>query len=151
MKPTLFLRSAAVLTFLHAVLHTIGGVFSKPDPGSGTVVMEAMKANRFLLVNVMRSYADLYRGMGLMVTIFLTVEALVFWQLASMAKIDAHRLRPILATFAVAYLVLAVNSYAYFFIAPILNEILIAACLGLAIFTTTRNPNEEAASRKVSE
>jgi hypothetical protein len=137
MKPTLFLRSAAALTFLHAVLHTIGGVFSKPDPGPGTVAMEAMTANRFLLVNVMRSYADLYRGMGLMVTIFLTVEALLFWQLASMAKTDAHRLRPILATFAVAYLALAVNSYTYFFIAPVLNEILIAVCLAVAYATAT--------------
>jgi hypothetical protein len=32
-KPVLFLRVAAVLTFLHAVLHTIGGVFGKVGPG----------------------------------------------------------------------------------------------------------------------
>jgi hypothetical protein len=135
MKPTLFLRIASILTLIHAVLHTIGGVFSTPDPGPGTVAMEAMKANQFLLFGHMRSYADFYRGMGLTVTVFLAVEALVFWQFASMAKTDAHRLRPILATFAVAYLVLAVNSYAYFFIAPVLNEILIAVCLMMAYAT----------------
>jgi len=33
MKPALFLRIAAVLTFVHAVLHTIGGVLAEPDPG----------------------------------------------------------------------------------------------------------------------
>ena len=35
--------------------------------------------------------------MGLGVTIFLTVEAIVFWQLGTLAKTDAARLRPILA------------------------------------------------------
>ena len=34
MKPVVFLRIASVLTFIHSVLHTIGGVFSGPDPGS---------------------------------------------------------------------------------------------------------------------
>lgn len=33
MRPTLFLRIAAVSTFIHAALHTIGGVFGKPSPG----------------------------------------------------------------------------------------------------------------------
>jgi hypothetical protein len=31
--------------------------------------------------------------------------------------------------------VLAVNSYAYFFLGPVIAEIIIAACLGLAIVT----------------
>jgi hypothetical protein len=44
--------------------------------------------------------------------------------------------RPILATFLVAYAVLAVNSYAYFFLGPVLAEIFIAACLGMAIVTS---------------
>jgi hypothetical protein len=145
MKPTLFLRAASILTLIHAVLHTIGGVFSTPDPGPGTVAMEAMKANQFLLVGHMRSYADFYRGMGLAVTIFLTVEALLFWLMGSLAKTDAPRLRPILAAFLVAYVALAVNSYTYFFIAPVINEILIALCLGLAILTVSSQTTGRAA------
>src|SRR5579872_1014816 len=43
MKPTLFLRIAAVLTFIHSVLHTIGGVFSNPDPGISATTWAAMK------------------------------------------------------------------------------------------------------------
>ena len=31
MKPVIYLRAASLLTLLHAVLHTIGGVFGKPD------------------------------------------------------------------------------------------------------------------------
>jgi hypothetical protein len=135
MKPTLCLRSAAVLTFIHAALHTIGGVFGEAGPGPATVAVQAMKMNQFLLMGHTRSFWDFYRGMGLGVTISLTAEAVLFWQLGSLANTNAPRLRPILATFLFAYGVLAVNSYAYFFLGPVIAEILIAACLGLAIVT----------------
>jgi hypothetical protein len=134
-KPVLFLRIAAVLTLIHAVLHTIGGVFGKVEPGPAAVAVEAMKANQFLLMGYIRSFWDFYRGMGLTVTVFLVAEAVVFWQLGSLARTDARRLRPIVGTFLVAYAALAVNSYTYFFLGPVIVEILIAACLGLAILT----------------
>ena len=134
-KPVIFLRIASVLTLIHAALHTIGGVFSSPDPGPATVAVEAMKANHFLLMGNMRSYWEFYRGMGLMVTIFLTFEAVVFWQLSSLARTDAKRMRPILATFAVAYLAMAVNSQIYFFLAPVIVEMMIAILLVLAFVT----------------
>jgi hypothetical protein len=73
--------------------------------------------------------------MGLAATISLTAEAILFWQLSSLAKTDPQRLRPIMATFLVAYAVFAVNSYTYFFLGPVIAEILIAACLALALVT----------------
>jgi uncharacterized membrane protein YjdF len=133
MKPALFLRIASVLTFIHAVLHTIGGVFGKVPPGPAAVAIEAMKTNQFLLMGHMRSFWDFHRGFGLGFTIFLTAEAVLFWQLGSLAKTDPQRLRPIMVTFLVAYTVLAMNSYTYFFLAPVITEILIAACLASAI------------------
>jgi hypothetical protein len=135
MKPVLFLRIAAVLTSIHAVLHTIGGVFGEAGPGPATIAVEAMKANQFLLMGHTRSYWEFYRGMGLAVTILLTAEAVLFWLLGSLAKTEARRLRPIVGTFLVGYAAMAVNSYAYFFLAPVIVESLIAACLGLAIVT----------------
>ncbi len=135
MKPTLFLRIASVLTLIHSALHTIGGVFGKPSPGIATTTMETMKANAFSALGVTRTYFDFFRGMGLAVTIFLTIEAIVFWQLGTLAKTDAVRLRPILATFLVGYLAMTVNSYFYFFAGPVVAELLIAACLGIAIAT----------------
>ena len=136
MKPVLFLRVAAILTSIQAVLHTLGGVFGKPGTGPATVAVQAMKMNQFLLMGHTRSFWDFYRGLGLGVTISLTAEAVLFWQLSSAAKTDARRVRPILATFLVAYAVLAVNSYAYFFLGPVLAEIFIAGCLGMAIVTS---------------
>jgi hypothetical protein len=43
------------------------------------------------------------------------------------------RLRPVLATFFIGYLAAAVVSHRYFFAGPVITEILIALCLGLAI------------------
>jgi hypothetical protein len=135
MKPVLFLRIASVLTLIHSVLHTIGGVFGKPDPGIAAATEAIMKANQFVVFGLTRTYFDFYRGMGLGVTIFLTAEAIVFWQLGELAKRDALRLRPAITTFTIAYLVFAMNSYVYFFYMPVIVEILIAACLAVAIVT----------------
>lgn len=133
MKPVIFLRIAAVAALVHAVLHTIGGVFGSPDPGPASAAVQAMKMNLFPLMGNTRSYWDFYRGFGLAVTIFLTAEAVVFWQLAALAKTDARRLRPILLALLAGYVALAVNSYAYFFLGPVIAELFIVACLGLAI------------------
>jgi hypothetical protein len=133
MRPVIFLRIASVLTLTHAALHTIGGVFGGAAPGVQQATVVVMKANEFMVMGVTRSYWDFYRGFGLVVSVFLTLEAVVFWQLGSLAKTDALRLRPVLATFLVGYLCAAVVSYRYFFAAPVITEILIALCLGLAI------------------
>jgi hypothetical protein len=133
MKPALPLRIAAVLAFIHAVLHTIGGVFGKTSPGPAAMVVATMKANPIQVLGVTRTLWDFYHGMGLGVTIALTAESIIFWQLATLAKTIAPRLRPILATFLVAYLALAVNSYRYFFAGPVIAEIFIAACFAWAI------------------
>jgi hypothetical protein len=138
MRATIFLRIASVLTFVHAALHTIGGVLGGAAPGVQQATVAVMKANEFPVMGVMRSYGDFYLGLGLVVGVFLTMEAIVFWQLGSLAKTDALRLRPVLATFLVGYLCAAVVSYRYFFAAPVITEILIALCLGLAVSSAGR-------------
>lgn len=151
MKPAIFLRIASVLTLIHAIAHTIGGVFGKPQPGAAAMVVETMQSNRFPVMGVTRSYADFYLGMGLGVTILLTMEGLVFWLLASLAKSDAARLRPILGVFMVGYLAFAVNSLLFFFSIPVIVELLIAACLAMAIITAkpvSREANVTAARLK---
>ena len=135
MKTVVFLRIAAVLTLIHAVLHTVGGVFGKPAPGVATVIAASMRT-RFPVFGVMRSYADFYLGLGLGISIFLTVEGIAFWIMASIAKSgDARRLRPLIAVFVITYLAMAANSFLFFFAGPVVVEILIAACLVAAIFT----------------
>jgi DMSO/TMAO reductase YedYZ heme-binding membrane subunit len=134
-KSVLFLRIASVLTLIHAVLHTVGGVFGNVPPGPASVAALAMKTNEFVALGETRSFWEFYRGMGLAVSIFLTAESVVFWLLASLARRDAVRLRPVLAVFAIAYVVFAVDSYFYFFLAPVVTELLIAGCLVAAMVT----------------
>lgn len=74
-------------------------------------------------------------GFGLGITIFLTLEALVFWLLASRVQTEGAKLRPVLLVFALGYLALAANSFRFFFLAPVINELLIVLCLVLAIAT----------------
>jgi len=134
MKPVLYLRIASILTLIHAVLHTIGGVFGKPPSGQAAMIAASMRY-RFEVFGVMRSYADFYRGMGLGITIALTMDAAVLWLLASLANSDSSRLRPILAVFLMGYLAFALNSFTYFFSGPVIAELLIVFCLGAAIVT----------------
>lgn len=135
MKPTLFLRAASVLTLIHAILHTVGGVFGEPMPGVAAMVAKTMQDNRFPVLGVTRSYSDFYFGMGVGITISLTVEAALLWQLGALAKSDAARLRPFIAVLMVGFLGFSVNSYLYFFYGPVLAELLIAVCLAFAITT----------------
>jgi hypothetical protein len=87
MKPTLFLRIASVLTLIHCILHTFGGVLAAPRNGAEEVsVIETMKSHRFDVMDSMRSYWDFFFGYGLFVTIALLVQALLFWQLSRLAK-----------------------------------------------------------------
>jgi hypothetical protein len=94
-KPVVFLRIAVALTFIHAILHTVGGVFGRIELGAATIAVQAMKANQVLLVGHVRSFWDFYRGLGLAATISLTSESIVFWQLAFLAKTEAGRVRPL--------------------------------------------------------
>ncbi len=133
MKTTLFLRIASVLTFIQAMLHTIGGVFGKPSPGVAATVYAAMRAGRFPVFGVMRSYADFDFGLGLGITIFLTITTILLWQLGSLARTDAARLRPLLAVLMLGFFAFAIDSLLYFFALPVITELLIAACIAAAI------------------
>jgi hypothetical protein len=134
MKAVIYIRIAAVLTLIHAVLHTIGGVFGSISAGPEAVAVAAMKSNQFMALGNLRTFWEFYMGMGLAVSIFLTMESVVLWLLASLARSRAAQLRPILIVFALGYLAFAIDSFRYFFLAPVIVEILIALCLvGAAI------------------
>lgn len=137
MKAAVLLRIASVLTFIHAVLHTVGGVFGKTPPGSASVALAAMRANEFAFMGAMRTYWDFQRGLGLAVTIFLTMEAIVFWLLASVVRRNGTGLRPVLAIFALGYLAFAADSMAYFFTMAAVMEVVIATLLSWAAVTCT--------------
>ncbi len=134
MKLSLFLRIASVLTFIHCVLHTVGGVFGSPTHGQEEVaIIDAMKSRRFEWLGSMRSYWDFFFGYGLIVTLALLVEAILLWQLAMYAKANPGWVRPIAALLLFNFVAMSIVSWKYFFIAPAVTEVLIAACIAIAL------------------
>jgi hypothetical protein len=151
MKPLTLVRIAAVFALIHAVLHTIGGVFGKINPGPEAIAVAAMKANHFLAFGNLRTFWDFYMGLGFGVTIFLTMEAMVLWLLAPLTASHGEKLRPPLAAFAIGYLIFAVDSFRYFFLGPVVVEVLIAVCLFAAVAAIRRGAAVPALEDRLTE
>jgi len=136
MRTTLYLRIASVLAIIHAILHTIGGVLSKPNNGAPEIaVIEAMKSRSFNVMGSMRTYWDFFYGYGWILGITLLVQGILFWQLATIAKTNAAPIRPIMLLFCINFVATTILAWKYFFIAPAVTEILIAAFLAAAYFS----------------
>ena len=138
MKTSTLLRVAGVLMFLYFVGHTAGAPWTPGEGASDMAVVEAMKDDHFAVVGVSRSYWDFYFGFGLIVSVMQLMQAVVLWQLGTLAKTDAARLRPIIAVFCLSLFVNAVLSWLYFFAIPVVMAVLIAICLALAFVSAKR-------------
>lgn len=129
------MRIAAILSLINGVGHTIG-VFSSPKHGAQEIaLLEDMKSHHFDVMGSVRSYWDFLFGYGLFITIGLLVQAILFWQLAAFAKTNPAWTRPIVALFFFNCIGVAIVSWKYFFIGPVVAQLLIAACLGVAFVT----------------
>lgn len=140
MKARIFLRIAAVLVAIQAVLHTIGGVFGKPLPGPSSVAYAAMKANHFQVMGLDRSYWLFFIGFGLCMTVSMVLDAAVFWLLGGMTEGAGLKLRPILAVFTAGYAALTVLASMFFFPIPAIWSLVVVACLLAATITLKAAP-----------
>jgi hypothetical protein len=136
--PTL-LRIASIVSLVLAAGHTLGGMQSWSPPGE-TAVLQAMRSFRFDAGGVSRTYWDFYIGFGLSISVFLLAQAVVLWQLATLAKRDLVQVRPILVVFLIAVIANAVLSWKFFFPVPLVLAIAIAACLGLTLASARSRP-----------
>jgi hypothetical protein len=138
MKTATLIRVAAIITLLYCAGHTAGMPWT-PVRGTGeTAVIEAMKSHRFDTEGASRTYWDFYFGFGVAITFFLMFQAVVLWLLALLAKTDPFRLRPIIGSFAVAFLLNAAVAWKYFPVVPSALAVAIAVTLGLAFFTAAK-------------
>ena len=139
MKSSTFLRIASIITLLYFAGHTSGAPWT-PDEGAGAVpVLEAMKSHSFEVVGSTRTYWDFYFGFGLIISLYLLMQSVVLWQLGSLAKTDAFRVRPIVASFFLAFIVNTVLAWRYFFVIPLVMSVAISVCLALAFVTAGRS------------
>jgi hypothetical protein len=93
-----------------------------------------MRSFHFDAAGVSRTYLDFYLGFGYMVGIYLLTQAVALWQLASMAKADPIRVRPLLGSFFLASVVSALLAWRFIFLVPVVSFTAVAICLGLAFF-----------------
>ncbi len=94
-----------------------------------------MKSQAFNVMGSMRTYWDFFYAYGWLLGLALLVEGILFWQLATIAKTNAAPIRPIIMLFCINFLITTVIAWKYFFIAPAVTEILIAAFLAAAYFS----------------
>jgi hypothetical protein len=134
MKPALLLRIASIITLLFAVGHTLGGAQSW-SPAGETDVLRAMRSYHFDAGGVSRSYLDFYLGLGFTVSVYLLLQAVLLWQLATIAKVDSVRTRPLIVSFFLASVVSAFLSWKFILAVPAIFCVVIAACLALAFYS----------------
>jgi hypothetical protein len=135
MRPSLPLRLASALAFIQSVAHTALLLSYVPTHGPAEAsVVEAMKRHRFDFGGFSdHSYWDMYIGYGLFAAINCLIEAVLFWQLASLTRNDPTRARPLMALFFFANLGYAAMVWRYFFAIPLIFDLAIALCLAAAL------------------
>jgi hypothetical protein len=137
MKAFHFLRIAAVLTLLYCAGHTSGMPWTPYTGPEAASVLETMKGHSFAEQGFQGTYWDLYIGFGLVISLYLLLQAALLWQVASLAKTDARRVRPIVVSFLLALVINVVLSWRYFFIVPVVLGGLIVICLASALVLAT--------------
>ena len=136
MSTALWLRVASVWALLFTAGHTMG---ARKDwsPFGDSDVLKAMRNVRFDFQGVSRTYLDFYVGFGYTLSVFLLLQAVVLWQLATIAKTQAALVRPIVATFALASLTSALITWKFIFPVPAAFGAILTVMLALAYFATS--------------
>lgn len=140
MNPVWLLRIASVFSLLYCAGHTSGMPWMSPDGPETAALTESMKQYRFDMMGATRTVWDFHVGFGLVISVDLLLQAVALWMLATMAKSDAPRIRPLIALFAIASVANAVLVGRHFFVIPLVTATAIAICLGLAFLAARPKP-----------
>ena len=133
MTTTLLLRIASVISLVFAAGHTSGGL-QKWSPMGENDVLKAMTAVHFDTMGVNRSYLDFFLGFGWSISVLMVLQAILLWQIASLARSDPARVRPMIATFAIATLATGVIAWRFIFPIPALFSGALVIVLAAAYF-----------------
>jgi len=128
---TLLLRIASVISLIFTAGHTMGGL-RKWSPMGDNAVLKAMTDVRFDTMGANRSYLDFFMGFGWSLSVFMVMQTILLWQLASLARIDPARLRPMIAVIALATVASGVIAWRFIFPVPAVFSGVLALALALA-------------------
>ena len=137
MSPSLLYRIASVLLVLFGLGHQLG--FRRVDPRWGVdSAIGALKSTQFQVQGMTRTYWDFFSGFGFFVTVLLFFAAILAFELAGLSRETLRTLGIVTWAFALAFVVITLLTWRYFFIAPLVFSSLVALCLVLAAWSAAR-------------
>ena len=119
MTAAVFLRIASIISLVFTVGHTLGGR-QEWSPMGDNEVLKAMTTVRFDTMGANRSYLDFFMGFGWSISVAMLLQSVLLWRLASLARADPARVRPMVAAFAVATVVSGIIAWRFIFPLPAL-------------------------------
>jgi hypothetical protein len=136
MRTTVLLRTASIIAFLFVAGHALGGL-SHWSPIGPTPVLDTMRTFHFDVMGVSRSYLDFYLGFGHGLTVFMLLQAVLLWQLASAARANRALVRPMVVAITIASAASTIVTLVFLFPLPavfglVLTLVLAAACVAKA-------------------
>jgi hypothetical protein len=137
MKASTFYRIAAVLLLLFAAVHTLG--FRQSDPAWGLeALLSSMRSIHFDVLGFNRTYWDFFVGAGFSAGVLYLFAAILAWQLARLPAETLALMRVTAWAFAVCFAAVAVVSWVYLFIIPVVFSIAITVCLTAAAWISSK-------------
>jgi len=146
---TVWLRIASAISLIFTAGHTIGGL-SQWSPIGDNPVLKSMADMRFDVMGANRSYLDFFMGFGWSLSVFMLMETILLWQLASMASTEPARVRPMIAVIALATVGSGVIAWRFIFPIPVVFSAVLAVVLGVAYVTTQQQKQPSAAVGKTN-
>ena len=114
MLPKILLRVAAVLMFIHGILHTIGFTSWKTDANRQDVV-KAMNGPKLPFMGASRNIAEFYDGFGYASTIALLLMASLLWVVSGELLSNVTLSKKVILILAFALLFWGADELIYFF------------------------------------
>lgn len=115
MTPKLFIRTSAILIFIHLLGHTMGHLSWDDETGPLFSVVKEMKSHSAEFMGATKSLADYYNGYSLMIFGLFGMTILVLWILSNHSTTNQKLVRQILYPVGIAYLFFGIAEYLYFF------------------------------------
>jgi len=137
MRTTIWLRVSAVISLLFTAGHFMGGL-QNWSPMPDNPVLQSMRAVRFNVMGVERSYFDFYMGFGHTATVNLLMQSVLLWMLSNVARTHVALVRPMIAVFTVAAAVTGAIAWRYILPVPAFCSLALCVTLIVALISARR-------------
>jgi hypothetical protein len=128
MKPKILLRIAAILIFIHSVLHTYGfNTWKEAPDATYKTIVDGMTGHKFPFMGAVRSLGDFYEGFGYASSIALFLIAIVLWLVSGETDRSANLSKKIIYAVGIALVAWGIDELIYFF--PFAASITLAAAV----------------------